>query len=132
MDRQGCKKKILLIDDEVSLCKFTKRNLERQGNYEVEVAHSGTEGVEKAQTTKFDLVITDYKMPGMDGKAVLDFLKAKNPRSPVVLFSIYHDDDDKITNDIMSKADGVISKPIDNEQLHKVVKDALAKSEGGT
>lgn len=121
------RKKILLIDDEPSICKFTKLNLERDGAFEVTTACSGKEGLEKALTEPFDLVITDFRMPEMDGKAVLDALKAARPECPVVLFSIYHDDASAMTVDIRNKADGIISKPIDNAALLRTISEALSR-----
>jgi DNA-binding NtrC family response regulator len=120
-------KKILLIDDERSICKFTKLNLERSGAYRVTVAYSGEEGLTLAQQDDFDLVITDFRMPGIDGKAVLDVLKAMKPWCPVVLFSVYHDDSSELSDDILDKADGIISKPIDHDRLIRVIEEASAK-----
>jgi CheY-like chemotaxis protein len=119
------KKKILLIDDEKDICTLTKLNLEASGPYEVTLAYSGEEGLEKFEKENFDLVITDYKMPGMDGKEVLDRIKASHSKSPVVIFSIYHDDDSRVTQEIKSTADGIISKPIRVEQLHQVIQSTL-------
>ena len=124
-------KMILLIDDESSICKFTKLNLERSGAYRVTVAYSGEEGLKLAEQSKFDLVITDFRMPGMDGKTVLDALKIMRPHCPVVLFSIYHDDSDELTRAIVAKADGLISKPIDREQMTRVIEAALATNRKG-
>jgi len=120
--------KILLIDDERDLCMVMKLNLERTGRYAVETAYSGTEGVEKAKGTAFDLVITDFQMPGMDGAAVLRALKVMRPRAPVVLCSVYHDDVTRIPDTLQQEADGLISKPIDHMQLQRTVQDALAKA----
>ena len=125
------KKRILLIDDEISLCQLMKLNLEQTEEYEVTTAHSGEEGLGKAQVSEFDLVITDYRMPGMDGAALLLTLKTLKPQQPVVLFSIYRNDKSKITPEIEEKADGIISKPIDYNELLKVVKNALARRRGG-
>ena len=121
------KKKILLIDDEVSLCKFIKLNLEHTGEYEVTVAHSGEEGIEKAHQSTFDLVITDFKMSGMDGPAVLRALKQMTPHIPVVLCSVYHDDAGTVDVDLLNKADGIIEKPLKHEQLYQTIREALAK-----
>ena len=107
------RKTILLIDDERDLCMVMKLNLERTGYYAVETAYSGPEGLEKAKKNAFDLVITDFQMPGMDGAAVLQGLKAMRPRAPVVLCSVYHDDVTRITGALQQEADGLISKPID-------------------
>lgn len=122
------KKKILLIDDEMALAKLTKLNLERTGAYEVSVAHSGEEGLRMVQQTPFDLVITDFRMPGMNGKQVLDAIKAMKPACPVVLCSIYHDDS-RMIHGMKLKADGLISKPMNHEQLHQTIQEALAKAE---
>ncbi|MDP3921165.1 MAG: response regulator [Candidatus Omnitrophota bacterium] len=121
------KRKILLIDDEVSLCKFVKRNLEHTGKFEVTVAHSGEAGVEKAKAVEFDLVITDYKMPGMDGQQVIREIKKMKPKEPVILFSVYHDDPGTIGPGLLGQADGLISKPIEHAELYSVIKKALAK-----
>lgn len=122
------RKHILLIDDERAICHFTKLNLERAGDFEVTVAYSGEEGLRKAKEIAFDLVITDYRMPGINGIMVLDALKASDARRPVVLFTIYHDDDSKINREIRAKADGILSKPIDRRQLLAVIEDALSRA----
>jgi len=103
-------------------------NLEATGEYEVVTAYSGEEGLTKAKEVDFDLLITDCKMPGIDGKEVLNDLKEIKPHSPVVIFSIYHNDNSTVTSEIKNKADGIISKPIDHEQFHKIIRDVLASS----
>lgn len=119
--------KILLIDDEPDLCQVTKFNLERNGLYEVTTAHTGREGLAKAQAAVFDLVITDFKMPGLDGRDVLTVLKTIHPHIPVVLFSVYHDDPETVTPDLARQTDGIISKPIDHQQLCRTIEQALAR-----
>ncbi len=118
--------KILLIDDEPDILYFVKLNLERNGEYEVTTVNSGVEGLKKFNELEFDLVITDYKMPGMDGKEVVRQIKNIKPDSAVVLFSIYHDDSATIADESIKKADGIISKPVDQDQLKQVIEKALA------
>lgn len=122
------RKKILLIDDEADLCYLMKMNLEFDGLYDVETATSGEDGVKKALANNFDLIITDFRMPGMSGKEVVDRLKEQRPAYPIIIFSIYHDDSITITRDLRNKVDGIISKPIDHSQLTKTIIDALAIS----
>jgi len=119
--------RILLIDDEVNLCRMMKLNLERTGDYDVTTAFSGEEGVAKAATEPFDVVITDFRMPGMDGGEVVQAIKAAKPKLPVILSSVYHDDPDTISPSTDRRADGLISKPIDHVQLLQVIKDVLAR-----
>ena len=121
------KKKVLLIDDEESICRFTKFNLESTNKYDVTAVLSGEEGLKKARETAFDLVITDFRMSGMNGEQVIEELKKKNPDLPILLFSIYHDDQTTITPMIKSKADGLLTKPIDFEELHKTIEKVLEK-----
>ena len=66
-------------------------------------------------------------MPGKDGKAVLDALKADKPHCPVVIFSVYHDDATDLSKEIRKKADGIIARPIDNKSVRKKIKEVLLK-----
>jgi CheY-like chemotaxis protein len=119
--------RILVIDDEPQFCKAVKLNLEHSGSYEVATAQSGEDGLCQATTRDFDLIITDLRMPGLDGQAVLRTLKDKRSHIPVVLLSIYHDDDQMIPPDVARLADGVVSKPIDHSELEQAIHQALAK-----
>jgi two-component system response regulator PilR (NtrC family) len=58
--------RILVVDDEMIVCESCKRILEEEG-YEVETALSRREAFEKMKQNPFDIVITDLKMPGIDG-----------------------------------------------------------------
>jgi len=118
-------KKILVIDDEQDLCLIMKLNLESTNEYDVSIAFSGQEGLDKAKQIPFDLVITDFNMPDMNGEEVMDALKKINPSLPVLLFSVYHQDSEKLTSNIKNKASGIINKPIDHKQLNKTIKDIL-------
>jgi len=61
--------RILVVDDEMIVCESCKRILEEEG-YEVDIALSGKEAFEKMKGNPFDIVITDLKMPGIDGMEV--------------------------------------------------------------
>jgi DNA-binding NtrC family response regulator len=122
-------KKILIIDDERDICEIMKLNLERAGEFAVDVAYCGEEGLEMAKKNRYDLVITDFYMPGMDGGEVLDAVKEMSPGLPVLLFSIYHDDISTLATSVKNRADGIISKPIKHEELYRAIKEALAKNE---
>ena len=121
------KKKILIIDDEEDICEMMKLNLETTGEFEVTTAYTGEKGVESIKSGNFDLIITDFYMPGMDGGEVLEEVKRLKPDLPVLIFSIYHDDESTLTGSIKEKADGIISKPIEHNQLYSEIKKALNK-----
>ena len=121
------KHKILVIDDNVDICDLTKIILESTGEYDVDTAYSGTEGLKKAKESPFDLFIMDYKMPGIGGKELLESLKKTKPDIPVIIFSIYFDDPDTIDADIKDKADDIIRKPIGDKVFIESIKRVLAK-----
>ena len=122
------KKKILIIDDEKDLCDLMKMNIEARGEFDVTVAYSGFEGIEKIKQIDFDVVITDFSMPEINGEEVVNESKKIKPNLPVLLFSIYHDDDTVMTRNIKSKADGLIHKPIDQDQLFTAINNVLNKN----
>jgi len=120
--------KILFVDDEPDLCQLMKLTLEQNPRYEVTTAGSGEEGLQKARATCFDLVITDFRMPGMDGAAMIRALKAIRPHAPVVICSVYHDDPKTIPADVHRAADGLIRKPLDHDELERTIQDVLSRS----
>jgi two-component sensor histidine kinase len=75
--------RVLYIDDDEGLRLLTQRALVRRG-YEVELAASGSEGVEMVRERPFDLVAVDHYMPGQDGLATLEALQALPKPPPVV------------------------------------------------
>ena len=78
--------RVLLIDDEVEFVGVLAERL-RARDLEVEVAYSGMDGVKKSQVTKFDAVVLDFAMPGMDGIATLKALMAGTPDLQVMLLT---------------------------------------------
>jgi len=78
--------RVLLIDDEVEFVEILAERLRTRG-LEVEVAYSGMEGVKKSEVTKFDAVVLDFAMPGMDGIATLKALLAGTPDLQVMLLT---------------------------------------------
>lgn len=83
-------RRILLVEDNISNRELTRMVLNGNG-YEVDVAEDGTEGLEKARTAQYDLVIMDVKLPGLDGLSVTRMLKS-DPRTagiPVVALSAH-------------------------------------------
>ena len=78
------KAKILVIDDDISLRRVLEYNLQEEG-YEVQAAASGEEGLYLFGQAQPSLVITDMKMPGMDGVMVLKSIKERSPETLVII-----------------------------------------------
>jgi DNA-binding NtrC family response regulator len=79
---------ILIIDNEKRMCGVLKAALDMDKHF-VETAYDGDEGLKKFHKGEFDIVITDLKMPGKDGIAVLDEVKKSAPETEVILMTAY-------------------------------------------
>jgi two-component system alkaline phosphatase synthesis response regulator PhoP len=82
--------RILIMDDEPTLRQTLARILQRDG-YEVTTAEDGRQGLAFMETTPFDLVYLDIRMPGLSGLEVLDWIHSTRPDTPVVLFTAQPD-----------------------------------------
>ena len=80
--------RILCIDDNRHGCQARQLLLEEHG-HEVHLAYTGRDGVEKFTGSRFDLVVVDYYMPGMNGGEVIRKIRELNGRVPIILLSGY-------------------------------------------
>ena len=79
---------VLVIDDEPIVGDALKTVLSDCG-YEVDVARTGREGLDKASRQPFDFTITDFRLPDMTGLEVLASIRAKEPHSAVIVITAY-------------------------------------------
>jgi DNA-binding NtrC family response regulator len=114
--------RILVVDDEVALAE-TMRDLLMFHGYEVEIAANGVQSQSSLSNQKFDLVISDIRMPMMDGMQLLSFINEHHRGTPVILISGFSDYDEKTASE--KGARGLVSKPMDVENLIKLVKNNL-------
>ncbi len=87
-------KKILIVEDERPLAHALALKMEHEG-YAVTVAGNGDEGLKNATGGTFDLILTDLIMPGVDGFAILEALKTKGGKTPVIVLSNLGQEEDK-------------------------------------
>lgn len=116
---------LLLVDDEENILRSLQRTLRREP-YDIRTAASGDEALVLLNDQKFDLVISDARMPGMDGPTLLSEIRKKWPWCIRILLTGYAD----INSTIKAINDGqifrYISKPWDDEELKLVIRQALA------
>lgn len=117
--------KILVIDDERSIRNIIGELLEMEG-HTVKTAENGVQGYEMIGTEPFDLVISDIKMPEMDGIELLDKLIETHPDTTVVMIS-GHGSIDTAVECIKKGAFDYIEKPIDMNRILVTVKNALER-----
>ena len=118
--------KILIIDDEQPTLSMLSLLLEDAYDYEVLAAVSGAAGIELFKRERPSIVLTDIKMPGLNGLEVLKKLKAIDPAVSVVVMTGHGDQD--LTE--KAKAAGVtafIHKPIERRALEEALKKSAAE-----
>ena len=110
--------KILYVDDETVLLKVTRATLERLGGFTVAVANSGPEGLGTAAAFKPDLILLDVMMPGMDGPATLQALRAEPATAAIPVVFITAKAQAREVNRFKSLgAAGVVTKPFETREL---------------
>ena len=108
--------KILVVDDEALLREMLQKGLIQRGGFSVEVAQNGVEAIEKIEKDVFDLVLTDLKMPEMDGMELLKVIKGTRPEMLVIMMTAYGSIDTAVEA-MKIGADDYITKPIDFNDL---------------
>jgi two-component system NtrC family response regulator len=115
---------VLIVDDEKNYPHILSAVLEEEG-FEALTAHSGHEALEILGDADVDLVLTDMKMPAMDGMELLERIKAKELDIPVIMMTA-HGTVDKAVEAMQKGAYTYILKPFDNERLVIYVNKAIA------
>jgi two-component system, NtrC family, sensor kinase len=118
-------RKILMIDDEEDIRRVLSMSLRSDG-YHVVTAANGRQGVEAFQKEWPQIVLTDIRMPGMDGLAVLKQIKQLKPDAEVIIIT-GHGDIDSAVEALQYGASDFIHKPVKNEALSIALKRAEEK-----
>ena len=118
--------KVLIAEDESAIAELERDYLELSG-FEVEVANDGKEGLGKALSDQFDLIILDLMLPGIDGFEICRQVRAEK-NTPIIMVSAKKDDIDKIRG-LGLGADDYMTKPFSPSELVARVKAHLARYE---
>ncbi|MFQ6617447.1 MAG: sigma-54-dependent transcriptional regulator [Fidelibacterota bacterium] len=121
----GMKRKILVIDDNEQVCTTIKSYIESD-KYEIHLAFSGRDGLESLKSREYDLVITDLKMPDVDGFQIIDYIITNQPETLVVIITAYASLDSAIEA-IHKGAFDYIVKPFHFDKLELTVEKAIEK-----
>ncbi|HET8656218.1 MAG TPA: HD domain-containing phosphohydrolase [Longimicrobiaceae bacterium] len=117
--------RILVVDDEPNICRLLQRYLGRLG-YEVETAGSVPDALQILQHARFDLVLTDLRLPGPSGLDLLVEVRSRCPGTRTILMSA-HADVYAAAAAIERGVDQLVVKPFELEDLRARVSDSLAK-----
>ena len=116
--------KILMIEDDLELAEILTEYLE-QFDFEVEIIDDPFIGVSTLATKKYDLIILDLTLPGLDGLEVCKDIR-KRSDIPIIISSARHDIDDKV-NALEYGADDYIPKPYNPRELQARIKSLLRR-----
>ncbi|HET7295063.1 MAG TPA: sigma-54 dependent transcriptional regulator [Vicinamibacteria bacterium] len=119
------KGRIVVIDDEVNAAAALETLL-REDGYEVARAHEGRAGLQLLEKTDPDIVLTDLRMPGMDGLQLLTRIKEIRPETMVILMTAYGTVKTAVKA-MKLGAEDYVGKPIDVEELEVILQRAIEK-----
>lgn len=118
-------RQVLWVDDEIEMLAPHFVFLKERG-YDVTKAHSGDDALELVSKHRFDLVLLDEQMPGMDGLSTLEEIKKRDPNLPVVMVT-KSEEEHIMDQAIGQKIDDYLTKPVNPSQILSVIKRLLER-----
>ncbi len=116
---------ILIVDDELLIRDLLYDFFVGQG-WETAIADNGQKALDILENRRVDLVLTDIRMPGMDGLELTAELRASHPELPVVIMTGFPSVDTAVTA-LRCRVSDYITKPFNINQLYKVVEASIAE-----
>jgi CheY-like chemotaxis protein len=125
MDNQAEMKRILIVDDEANIAMVLAACAARLGPCEVDMAYSGQLALAAFQRKRYDLVITDYRMPDMSGLELAEAIRELAPQVAIVLMTAY--DTVALRQEAaLLPVDEYLEKPISIAKIQEIVGRVLA------
>jgi two-component system, OmpR family, response regulator len=119
--------RLLLIEDEHSTAELVCEGL-REAGYEVEHAADGRRGLERALGEPWDLIIADRTLPGLDGLVIVQTLRQRGVRTPILMLSALGDVDDRVTG-LKAGGDDYLAKPYAFAELQARIEALLRRGQ---
>ena len=116
--------KILIIDDEPDMLKLLSMIIREKSAYEVTTTNNPVEAIELVKKGGFDLVISDLKMPGLDGIEIIEAVKRLDEDTPVVIITAYGTVE-SASEAMLKGGFDFITKPFRKEQILFTIDKAL-------
>lgn len=107
--------RILIVEDEVRLAEALSQIMAEQ-RYQTDVVYTGSDGLDYALTSQYDVIVLDVMLPGLNGFEVVRRLRAAHNSTPVLMLTAKDETADKVTG-LDCGADDYMTKPFDPEEL---------------
>jgi DNA-binding NtrC family response regulator len=121
---------VLIVDDDLALLEALPEALRlRMGGVTVETADSAVAALDRIADHEYDAIVTDIRMPGMDGLKLLDEIRTRKPDTPTLIIT-GHGDNDLVVHALRGGARDFIQKPIDRDYfvaaLYRAIREHAA------
>jgi two-component system OmpR family response regulator len=120
----------LIVEDDRTIADFVAKGLTEAG-YAVDVAADGERGVELASSGEYDVAIVDVMLPRVDGLTLIDRVRARGVRTPVLILSARRSVDDRVSG-LQAGGDDYLTKPFAFAELLARVQALIRRSTGAT
>src|SRR5438105_15567053 len=118
--------RVLLIEDDRKAAKLLARGLQEEG-FVVDVAQTGEAGEEQAAVNEYDVIVLDWLLPGKDGLAVCQALRARDVSTPILMLTARNSLADRV-NGLSTGADDYLTKPFAFAELLARIRALLRRS----
>ncbi|MDY0056703.1 MAG: response regulator [Methyloversatilis sp.] len=121
--------RVLLVDDSGNARRFMRRVLENMGLVDIVEASDGREAVTLLEQTLFDLVVTDYNMPEMDGQALVEYVRQQSWQASVPILMVTSESDmGRLAAVEQAGVSGICDKPFEPATIRSLLKGALHRA----
>jgi two-component system OmpR family response regulator len=120
--------RLLLVEDDPTIAEFVEKGL-REAGYVVDRAGDGETGLARATAESYDTAIVDVMLPRLDGLAVIDAMRARGVRTPVLILSAKRSVDDRVRG-LQAGGDDYLTKPFAFAELLARVQALIRRSTG--
>jgi len=118
----------LIVEDDPTIADFVAKGL-REAGFVVEVARDGDRGLQRAVSEPFDVAIVDVMLPGRDGLSLIDALRGRGIRTPVLILSAKRSVDDRVRG-LQAGGDDYLTKPFAFAELLARVQALVRRASG--
>ena len=106
---------VLVVEDDIETARYLQKGLSESGHM-VELVHDGADGLALALDHRFDALVVDRMLPGLDGLALIETLRRKGRRTPVLILSALAQVDDRVKG-LRAGGDDYLTKPFAFSEL---------------